>query len=115
MEVLRSHPPRFFEENLESMVALARHRGIDVLLTSWAHSPNFDDYASTNAYETGFREHNEISRRVAERNGVPFFDFAAEMPTEVEFWADGRHNTEAGAARKAELFAAFVHDRFLSD
>ena len=48
-------------------------------------------------------------KEVAERNGVPIFDFASVMPTDKKYWADGRHVNELGAEKKAELFADFIH------
>jgi hypothetical protein len=36
------------------------------------------------------------------------FDFAAVMPQDAEYWADGRHSNEAGALVKAGLFAEFI-------
>jgi hypothetical protein len=36
------------------------------------------------------------------------------MPLDLEYWSDGVHNTAAGARRKAELFATFIAERFLS-
>lgn len=110
---LDANPPRYFRDNLENIAVLARHRGADVLLTSWAYSPHEDDYAAEAAYQRGFREHNTVSREVAAKLSLPFFDFAQVMPLDDELWDDGRHNTAAGARRKAELFAAFLVDRNL--
>jgi lysophospholipase L1-like esterase len=112
-ETLAANPPIYFRANLESMVAIARQHGAEVLLTSWAWSPHLDDYASEALFQQGFREHNEVSRRVALENDVPFYDFAAEMPQDPEYWSDGRHSSEKGARRKAELFAAFLDARVL--
>ena len=53
-------------------------------------------------------------RALAARMDAPFHDFAAEMPLDLEFWADGVHNTAAGARKKAELFASFIAAHFLS-
>ena len=36
------------------------------------------------------------------------------MPEDAALWDDGRHNTPEGARLKAEKFAAFVHERFLT-
>ena len=94
-------------------IALAHARGTRVLLTSWAHCPHLDDYASTDVYQRGFREMNAASRRVAEEQDVPYYDFAAEMPQDPEYWGDGRHNNESGARLKAELFAAFLDAHLL--
>jgi hypothetical protein len=49
-----------------------------------------------------------VVKAVASELGTPLFDFAAEMPTDTIYWADGRHVNEAGALLKAQLFAAFL-------
>jgi hypothetical protein len=43
------------------------------------------------------------------------FDFAAVMPKEATYWADGRHVNEAGAVVKARLYAEFLHEQGLID
>lgn len=111
---LEPNPPTYTKNNLEDLVAIARHHGVRVLLTSWAYSPLKNDYAAEPKWRRGFREHDEATRNVAAENGVPFYDFAAEMPTDPEYWADGAHNNERGARRKAELFAAYIERTFLS-
>jgi lysophospholipase L1-like esterase len=105
---LKDNPPVYFEQNLRSMVALAREHGFDILLASWAHSPHFDDYAATPLYRQGFRENNATVARVSAETGAHFFDFAAEMPQDPDYWADGRHVNALGALVKAELFAEFI-------
>jgi hypothetical protein len=96
------------------MVALAKRRGVRVLFASWAYCPARNDYAANPLWQRGFREQNEVLRAVAREDSVPFYDFAAEMPTDPEYWADGPHNNERGALKKAELFAAFIERAFLS-
>lgn len=105
---LDANPPVYFEENLSEMVALARRHGARLVMATWAHNPGKNDYAALPYYERGFEENNEAIRRVAAREDAPVYDFAAEMPLEDRYWADGRHVTEEGARVKAELFAAFI-------
>jgi lysophospholipase L1-like esterase len=109
-EILEVNPPVFFRRNLRSMVAVAREHGVAVLLSTWAHSPDFDDYAATPHYQRGFGENNRVVREVAAELRVPLFDFASRMPRERKYWADGRHVNRKGALLKAELFAGFVHE-----
>jgi lysophospholipase L1-like esterase len=111
---LEPNPPVYTKANLENLVALAKHHSVAILLTSWANSPLKGDYVAEPKWRRGFAEHDDASRAVAAENGVPFYDFAAEMPAEPEYWADGAHNNERGARRKAELFAAYVEKTFLS-
>ncbi len=105
---LKNNPPVYFAQNLRSMVALAREHGFNILLASWAHSPYFDDYAATPLYQQGFRENNATVALVSQETGALFYDFAAEMPQQPEYWADGRHVNTAGAQVKAELFARYI-------
>lgn len=113
--LLDKNPPVYFERNIRSIVGVARAHGVDVLLATWAHSPLFDDYASMESYERGFREMNEVVRKVALEEGVYFFDFAEVMPKDREFWSDGRHVNESGARKKADLFAEFIHSKKLME
>ena len=105
---LPANPPVFFARNLQSMIGIARAHGVPVVLATWAHSPHLGDYASRDDYQEGFRQNNEVVREVGTRMSVPVFDFARVMPQEKEFWADGAHVNERGAAKKAELFARFL-------
>jgi lysophospholipase L1-like esterase len=107
------NPPTYTKDNLEDLVALAQRHGVKVLLTSWAYSPFKNDYTADPKWRRGFAEHDEVTRQVAAENGVPFYDFAAEMPADPQYWADGAHNNERGARKKAELFAAYVEKTFL--
>jgi lysophospholipase L1-like esterase len=110
---LAANPPIHFADNLEHMVAVSRHHGADLLFSTWAWCESKGDYAARDYYQRGFREGNDVVRGVAERNDVELFDFVAVMPTDPEYWADGRHVNEQGARIKAELFAEAVAERFL--
>lgn len=112
-EWLAANPPTFFKANLENTIALARAHGIGVVLATWAWCPERGDYAANPVYQQGFRQGNDVVRDVAARNGIELYDFVEEMPTDPEFWGDGRHVNERGARRKAELFASFIAPRFL--
>jgi len=105
---------RYFARNTEEMIALARQRSAAVMLTSYATCPERGGYAAEPHYRRGFGENDQALKELAARMDVPYFDFAAQMPLDLELWADGVHNTAAGARRKAELFAAFIAARFLS-
>jgi len=109
MGLLEKHRPEFFRRNLTSMVAVARVHGAEVLLSTWAHSPHFGDYASTRHYERGFRENNAVVREIAFEHGVALFEFGQRMPKDRKYWADGRHVNEKGAQLKARLFGEFIH------
>lgn len=113
-KALNMNAPVFFDRNLASIAAIATANGIDVVLATWAYTTEFGDYAANPDYERAFQEGNVVVEEVANRQRVHFFDFASEMPKTREFWSDGRHVNELGAAKKAELFARFLDDRVLS-
>ena len=114
-EILKENPPIYFGRNLENMIAVAKEHDVQILFSTWAHSPNLNDYASEGYYQQGFRENNEVVKEVAVSHDIPLFDFAAVMPQDAMYWADGRHVNEAGALVKARLFAEFIHDHGLFD
>jgi lysophospholipase L1-like esterase len=109
MLLLEKNPPTYFKRNLTNMVAIARAHGVEVLLSTWAHSPYFGDYASTPHYQRGFQENNSVIGDVARERGITLFDFAQKMPKDKKYWRDGRHVNEEGALVKAKLFADFIH------
>ncbi len=110
---LAANPPTHFADNLEDMVAVCRHHGVDIMLATWAWCGAKDDYAARPYYQRGFQESNDVVREVAERNGVGLFDFVTVMPTDPTYWSDGRHVNEEGARVKAELFAGFIAEHYL--
>lgn len=115
VEILKENPPIYFRRNLENMIAIAKEHDVKILFSTWASSPNLNDYASKDYYQDAFRENNEVVREVAESHQIPMFDFAAVMPQDAIYWADGRHVNEAGALEKARLFAEFLHEQGLID
>ena len=108
-ELLEKNPPVYFRRNLVNMVAIAKANGIDAILSTWAHSSKMQDYAASDYYRLGFKQNNEVVREVANQTGALLFDFATVMPEDPEYWSDGRHVNEAGAALKAGLFADYLH------
>ena len=112
-KILEKNPPIYFHRNLENMIAIAKEHGSEVLFSTWAYSPYLNDYASKDYYQQGFQENNEVVKEVANRHHIPLFDFAAVMPQDAMYWADGRHVNEAGALEKAILFAEFIHTQGL--
>ena len=110
MELLDKNPPDFFKRNLRNMAAVSRANGAEILFSTWAHSPYFDDYISTEHYQRALRENNEAVIEVAEDMDVPVFDFAEVMPQQKEYWDEGRHVNKFGAEKKAELFSEFINE-----
>jgi hypothetical protein len=112
-EILAQNPPIYFRRNLENMIAISKAQDVQILFSTWASSPNLKDYAAEDYYQQGFRENNAVVKEVARSHGIPLFDFAAVMPQEAIYWADGRHVNEQGALVKARLFAEFIHTQSL--
>lgn len=112
LEAYENNKPIYFEINLRNMIAIAREQGIDVLLSTWAYSDQFDpatDYTASYHSWFGFNQNNEVVKNVGKNKGVPVYDFASEIPKDKEFWADGRHANERGVKLKSELFANYIY------
>lgn len=109
-DMIRANAPVYFQRNIENMIAIARSRGIQTLLASFAYSPLFAGEAPSLSveYVAAYKEMNFLLEGVAADQEVSFFDFAAQFPTGRKYFADGRHVTEEGARLKGELFAAFL-------
>jgi len=109
-QIWEHNPPIYFERNLSSLIAIAQARGIDVVLTSFAYSPHFEDtaWSAGPMYPAAYAEMNAVTRRVAQTHDADFFDFAATFPQEAELWTDGTHVNRRGAKLKAKLFADFL-------
>jgi lysophospholipase L1-like esterase len=112
-KILEENPPIYFRRNLENMAAVAQEQNVDILFSTWAFSPFLNDYASKAYYQVGFEENNEVVKEVANLHHIPLFDFAAAMPQDAEYWADGRHVNEGGALVKAMLYAEYIHSNGL--
>ncbi len=108
MEALAKNPPIYYERNLRNIIAVAREYDIHILLATWAWSNQFNDLGSISHYQQGFKEHNEVVKKVALEKNVPLYNFASEMPMDKMYWTEGIHNNEKGVALKAKLFATFL-------
>lgn len=108
MQALEKNPPIYYENNLRSIIAIAKEFGINVLLSTWAWSDQLGDYAATAHYQKGFQELNEVIKKVGQMKNVSVYDFASEMPKDKKYWADGPHNNVGGVALKAKLFSVFI-------
>ena len=107
-ETLASNPPVYFQRNLRNMAAVTREHEVRIMFSTWAHSSQMEDYASLSHYQQGFRENNQVVAGVASSHQLPLFDFAAAMPQDPKYWADGRHVNAEGALLKAQLFAEYI-------
>ena len=108
IQILNQNKPIYFKRNIENMIAIARENQIAVLLSTWAHTPYFNDYASTLVYQIGFSEHNDVLRSIAIEKNIPLIDFAKYMSKDVNYWADGRHLNEKGVKLKTQYFFEYI-------
>jgi lysophospholipase L1-like esterase len=125
--LLRTNPPIYYRRNLENLVALARSRGIEVVLATFAILPGQQpaQHSSwhTSEYFRSIGEANEIVRQIADTMGVHLFDFAETFPQDRRLFQTyeraGRthwnayHLNEEGADLKAKQFAEFVAENVL--
>jgi lysophospholipase L1-like esterase len=115
-DLLAANPPTYFERNLRTMIAVAQAQGIPLMFASWAYSDLLypldvgGDYMTYAHNQGAVAQHNAITQRVAIASGVPFYDFAADMPNDAAYWVDGMHVNTRGARLQAERFAAFIVD-----
>ena len=112
-EVLSANPPLYFERNLRNIIRLARGMNSEALLLTWAYSPLDFPIAGGGGMvhphlRQGVDEHNAIVRRVAQEEGALFYDLAAAMPTDVQYWVNGIHMKAAGTAEMARQIAAYL-------
>ena len=114
-DVLAANPPVYFERNIRNIISVAQTNNIDVLLSSWAYSPHeFDrpggDFLSIPFRQNAVDEHNAVLRQLGDEQPVLFFDLAAVMPQEQNYWVDGMHVNRRGAAEQARFYAEFLDE-----
>ncbi len=113
-QLLQENPPEYLQRNLESMIAIARIHGADVLLSTFATTSKIpNDYTLYPHYQLAHDTHNKLIKVVAKKHQVALLDFASQMPEDKKYWADGIHVNEAGAALKGQIFARFIHENGL--
>ena len=114
-EILERNPPTHFRRNIENIVLLARARGIEVVLATFAHSPQFENvsWSASELHARGYEEMNAVIRSIAQEHGAHLFDFASAFPDDPKYYADGIHVRIPGAQLKARLFADFIIDQGL--
>lgn len=110
MRMLEINKPIYFERNVRNMIAIAKNRGIKVLISTFAYSPLFTHQieVSSNEYIFAHKENNLLLERIAKNMNVDFFDLANKLPNSKQYYYDGRHVTLEGATLQAELFGNFL-------
>jgi len=113
MEILAANPPTYYRRNVENTIAVAKARGIGVVLVTWPYSEEIQDYVSLPHYQKGIAELNAVIREIAAAEHLPLFDLAAKMPTDRKYWRDGRHVNALGAQIEGRWLAEFLQTQGL--
>ena len=92
-----------FVRNIASMVALARARGVEVLLTTFPMRGGPDAKVDGQNFAPTVGAMNRALVEYARAQGVPLCDFAAALDERRELFQDQAHLTAEGAAAQAEM------------
>ena len=92
-----------FIRNIDSMVALARARGVEVLLTTFPMRGGPDARVDGQNFAPTVGAMNRALLEYARAQGVPLCDFAAALDERRELFQDQAHLTAEGAAVQAEM------------
>jgi lysophospholipase L1-like esterase len=88
--------PKLFRRNLESMVALNRHNGVETVLITQAHKKsNIEDFILYN---------NEVIE-CGLKNNVPVVDAARELTGDASLFLDRTHLTSKGVRKLTQAIA----------
>mgnify|MGYP006290450991 CR=1 FL=1 len=117
MEVLNQNPPIYYEHNLQSLIALIRHFEAKVVMATvtWAPYWDIENTPAAEGFVRGLQEMNALTKEIGARSDVPVLDLDAAMPSDNDLWKDPIHNSPAGAAIKAKLYAQFIIEQGLID
>ncbi|MCY4145995.1 MAG: SGNH/GDSL hydrolase family protein [Chloroflexi bacterium] len=113
VQVLDANPPIYFERNLQNIISMAQSRDIATLLLTWAYSPYVYDAPNGDVMSQPFRqaavaEHNAIIRELAAERALLFYDMAANLPSERQYWINGVHQSDAGTSEMARQLADYL-------
>lgn len=118
--VLDANPPIYFQRNLQNIIGMAQSRDIATLLLTWAYSPYAYDAPNGDVMSQPFRqaavaEHNLIIRELAAERGTLFYDMAANLPIERQYWINGVHQSDAGTSEMARQLADYLAESGVLD
>jgi lysophospholipase L1-like esterase len=114
----RTNSLPYFARRVEKLVRLCRTHGIEpVLITQpTLYGPGIDPVTGVNLATIKVRDnfngrmmfdfielYNNVTRQVAQKEGVLLIDLAREMPRNSAYYYDYLHYTEAGAAEVAAI------------
>jgi lysophospholipase L1-like esterase len=109
-EILATNGPVYYERNLRTLAAIAEARGIAVLFVSFVHSPEFPEEprAWAEEYAAAYAEQNAVLAEIAADTPAEFYDLAAVMPTDAEYFTDGIHFSASGNDLRAGFLTDFL-------
>lgn len=115
-----ANKPVFFERNLESIIALARSKNVNVALLNVAYGASGGAKKDQRPivwapeFRAALAEANDLIAAVAEQTGTPMLDIAAVAPREAKYYYDGIHTNVEGTEIEARLVAEFLRDKCLA-
>jgi lysophospholipase L1-like esterase len=112
MTMLAQNPPIYFERNLEHLLVIARHNGVQPVLATFAYvaRKKGGDASSSPEIRSAIDEINRSIQRIGAELEVPVFDFAARFPRDPDLFVGGVHLNASGARLKAEIFADYLSE-----
>ncbi len=118
-DIFAANPPAYFRRNIEHLVVLAKHHGIQVVLSTIAYAqrpasnPEIRPLASSPEFLAECDAAHDILQEIANENAVNFFDFAEIFPKEEVLFRDEAHVTFEGVQIKGRLFADYLVENAL--
>lgn len=115
-EMLAHNPPRYFERNMRLQIGMARARGAEVVLATFAHRAQSVARGPEvfGELDDAFEEMNDVVRRVAAESRTKLLDFGRYLARDPQYFMDEVHLTVAGAKEQGRVFALYFDKNVLS-
>lgn len=113
-QMLAANPPDYFRRNLTNTIALARARGVGVILVTAAWSPHHEvkpgvrPLVSSPEFQAALEDCNALIKALGQEQKVPVYDLAAVFPKEDKFYQDGLHVNYEGVQIMGKVFADYL-------
>jgi len=110
--MLQQNGTRLFRRNLESLIAVAKRHGVQVLLMPFAYSKEFPNKPNIGhpAVQAAIDAGNDVVRELAREHAVGLLDLTGEL-TEKAMYTDGEHFTVYGNGKRVERMAPWFLER----